>query len=73
MVVTHSKPANTADWPDLVQQLVDYTQRNLEEHPEPSWELVSHDMNIVDEELLVTFSSDDRSKPTTRLCLGSRR
>jgi hypothetical protein len=55
LVVAHSRPTGAADWPDLVQRLVEYIQRNLDERPEPGWELVSHDMMIVDEEIFVTF------------------
>jgi hypothetical protein len=44
LVVAHSRPASDADWPGIVERLVEYIQKNLDNREELDWELISHDM-----------------------------
>ena len=55
VVLAHAAPATSADWPEIMDRLVERLSSLLTERDGGGWELASHDFLISGEELIATF------------------
>ena len=54
-VLAHEAPTESAEWPALMNKLLDYVGNLLQTKDGGGWELVSHDFLITGHELVATF------------------